>query len=107
MAVEPRRGPLQTYIWKSESDAGLVSTGATYEGRFGMKLSLFTDMKLKSLTGPRMETGTAYEGEALVFQFYIDFIFPPHRILTWWPIKSFITSFNEHRVEHETGNVTF
>ena len=33
MAVEPRRGPLPTY-WKSESDAGVVSTAANYEGCF-------------------------------------------------------------------------
>ncbi|KAL5475280.1 hypothetical protein EMCRGX_G027361 [Ephydatia muelleri] len=43
MAVEPRRGPLPTY-WKSESDVGVVSTAANYEGRFGMKLSRFTDI---------------------------------------------------------------
>ena len=44
MAVEPRRGPLPTY-WKSESDVGVVSTAANYEGRFGMKLSRFTDIR--------------------------------------------------------------
>ena len=43
MAVEPRWGPLPTY-WKSESDAGVVSTAANYEGRFGMKLSRFIDI---------------------------------------------------------------
>ena len=43
MAVEPRRGLLPTY-WKSESDVGVVSTAANYEGRFGMKLSRFTDI---------------------------------------------------------------
>ena len=40
MAVEPRRGPLP----ESESDAGVVSTAANYEGCCGMKLSRFTDI---------------------------------------------------------------
>ncbi|KAL5473365.1 hypothetical protein EMCRGX_G027842 [Ephydatia muelleri] len=76
---EPRRGPLPTY-WKSESDVGVVSTAANYEGRFGMKLSRFTDISscLQLAQEPKPQP-----------------VKDP-----WWPIRSFILSFNERRVKH-------
>ena len=50
MAVEPRRGPLPTY-WKSESDAGVVSTAANDEGCFdchGSQISIHVFNWLKN-----------------------------------------------------------
>ena len=65
MAVEPRRGPLRTY-WKSESDAGVVSTAANYEGCFGMKLSRFTDTNHGAVH--KNDTKGSYSGEVLFRQ---------------------------------------
>ena len=78
MAVEPRRGPLPTY-WKSESDVGVVSTAANYEGRFGMKLSRFTD--ISSCLQLAQEPNPQPVKVCVFCQFEIDVIFPTCRIL--------------------------
>ena len=78
MAVEPRRGPLPTY-WKSESDAGVVSTAANYEGHFGMKLSRSTYINscLQLAEEPKPQPV-----KVRVFcPIEIDLIFPTCRIL--------------------------
>ena len=94
MAVEPRRGPLPTY-WKSERDVGVVSTA---EGRFGMKLSRFTN--ISSCLQLAKELIPQPVKVCVFCPFEIDFIQVNQKLLyresDWWDVGLVVQKARKH-----------